>query len=210
MNSRKIEKLQAGDMESFGFFLKKCLYMECVCIFNIQIDPLLNSFFPLILLSWLSSICIVTTLINPLSQCSCPLPLLLPPFHPQPSINPYPPLGSPLCAAAGYLEPVLTLDSTLDKYPQLKNHKTNGRPKLSVFWQGVCLSGLTAASYSAQVTSHWGGEKKKKRLTSKGRVGGRMKANGGRRVKTRRWIENERQEETLTETRMQEDGPVRK
>lgn len=28
----------------------------------------------------------------------------------------------------GYLEPVLTLDGTLDKYPRLRNHKTNGRP----------------------------------------------------------------------------------
>lgn len=75
-------------------------------------------------------------------------------IHLKPSINPNPPLGSPLCAAAGYLKPLLTLDRMLDKYLQLKNHKANGRPKLSVLWQWVYLSGLTAANYSAQVTSY--------------------------------------------------------
>lgn len=69
----------------------------------------------------------------------------------------------------GYLEPVLTLDSTLDKYPQLKNHKTNGRPELAVFWQGVCWSGLAAANYSAQVTSYC---KKKKKNWPLRRLGG--------------------------------------
>lgn len=78
----------------------------------------------------------------------------------------------------GYLEPVLTLDGTLDKYPQLKNHKTNGRPGLAVFWQGVCWSGVAAASYSAQVTSYCK-EKKKRKNWPLRRVGGRMKEDVG-------------------------------
>lgn len=80
-----------------------------------------------------------TALINPFSQGSslpCPPPLSL--FHPQPALILPLPKEAHFVQQQGYLEPVLTLDSMLDKYPQLKNHKTNGRPELAVFWQWVC------------------------------------------------------------------------
>lgn len=96
---RKTEEIQAGNVE--GFVSKKMFVYGNVSLlhFNIQIDPLLNKnnlkrVLLLTLHFWLSSMYIVPALINRFSQCSsllCPPPLPLPLFHPQPSINLYPP-----------------------------------------------------------------------------------------------------------------------
>lgn len=104
-------------------FLSFHLSPPLACHQHTQLPALINPFFSSVLIPALSS--------SSSASISSPTPALILIL----------PKEAHFVQQRGYLEPVLTLDSTLDKYPQLRNHKTNGRPGLAVFWQ-ASLAGL--------------------------------------------------------------------
>lgn len=120
--SRKPGETQAGEVDGNHFCFQKYL--------NAQIDPDFNVFLPPFLLVIIYTI---SALINPFFLNSPPSTVLLLflclYFIPDPESILILPKETHFVQQQGYLEPVLTLDSALDKYPQLKNHKTNGRPE---------------------------------------------------------------------------------
>ena len=149
------------------------------------------SFLLILLLLCLSSTYTVPALINPFSQCSsllCPPPPPLPLFHLQPSINPYPPWGSPLRAAAGVFRASVDIGQHVRQISPTQKPQDKWQTRARCVLAGSLLVWLSCG----QLFSTGDVLLREKKLTAKeGRRIDERKC-GGRVKKRARYIENEK------------------